>query len=220
MFHSITGVNYRSFNWGPYLWQSLIPNNLREDLLESSKKLTIKNNDNLASIIDDVRRFSDIELNELSQKLSPFFQCYTDTLIKDHFNNGLHPISGILLTGAWINIQKKHEMNPEHTHGGDFSFVIYLQMPKELEIENSQYIGTGPGPGAIAFRYGEKNRWTQNVWRMLPREGDIFIFPSHLSHFVLPFKSDCERISMSGNLKVLMNPDAPLSESVKYHLTV
>ena len=34
-----------------------------------------------------------------------------------------------------------------------------------------------------------------------PEEGDMFIFPAWLKHWVYPFKSDCERISVSGNVK-------------------
>ena len=33
-----------------------------------------------------------------------------------------------------------------------------------------------------------------------PEEGDMFIFPAWLKHWVSPFKSDCVRISVSGNV--------------------
>ena len=34
----------------------------------------------------------------------------------------------------------------------------------------------------------------------LSEEGDMFIFPAELKHWVFPFKSDCTRISVSGNV--------------------
>ena len=33
-----------------------------------------------------------------------------------------------------------------------------------------------------------------------PEEGDMFVFPAWLKHLVSPFKSDCVRISVSGNV--------------------
>ena len=33
-----------------------------------------------------------------------------------------------------------------------------------------------------------------------PEEGDMFVFPAWLKHWVSPFKSDCVRISVSGNV--------------------
>ena len=33
-----------------------------------------------------------------------------------------------------------------------------------------------------------------------PETRDMFIFPAWLKHYVSPFKSDCTRISVSGNI--------------------
>ena len=33
-----------------------------------------------------------------------------------------------------------------------------------------------------------------------PEVGDMYIFPAWLKHYVSPFKSDCTRISVSGNI--------------------
>ena len=40
-----------------------------------------------------------------------------------------------------------------------------------------------------------------------PEEGDMFIFPAWLKHWVAPFKSKCTRISVSGNV----HDSAPLN---------
>ena len=42
----------------------------------------------------------------------------------------------------------------------------------------------------------------------LPKDGDMFIFPAWLKHWVSPFESDCVRISVSGNV----HDSAPLSQ--------
>ena len=46
--------------------------------------------------------------------------------------------------------------------------------------------------------------WTSfsnNCFRHLPEVGDLFIFPAWLIHHVYAFKSDVERISVSGNIE-------------------
>ena len=35
---------------------------------------------------------------------------------------------------------------------------------------------------------------------MFPEVGDMFIFPAALKHWVIPFKSDVVRVSVSGNV--------------------
>jgi hypothetical protein len=44
-----------------------------------------------------------------------------------------------------------------------------------------------------------------------PEEGDMFIFPAWLSHWVCPFNSDCVRVSVSGNV----HDSAPLNQIKK-----
>jgi hypothetical protein len=39
--------------------------------------------------------------------------------------------------------------------------------------------------------------------------GDIYIFPAMLQHWVVPFKSKIERISVSGNLEITNKNDLP-----------
>ena len=37
---------------------------------------------------------------------------------------------------------KHGDFNPVHTHGGDYSFVIFLDVPKQLEKEANEFEGT------------------------------------------------------------------------------
>ena len=96
----------------------------------------------------------------------------------------------------------KFESNPLHTHGGDLSFVIYTQIPKELEKEmkNSP---ANTNPGEIFFTYMlNPQKYDTNQHNFIPKEGDFFIFPATLHHRVNHFQSKGERISISGNLEI------------------
>jgi hypothetical protein len=109
-------------------------------------------------------------------------------------------------TGSWINFQKKHEFNPTHHHYGDYSFVLWIQIPynlkEELELENCKNSNSKYN-SLFCFSFLDLyGRITENrlsidkTW-----EGTMILFPSNLKHQVYPFfTSDDYRISISGNL--------------------
>jgi hypothetical protein len=96
------------------------------------------------------------------------------------------------------------EHQPLHSHDADLSFVIYLQVPIEITLEHNDRLGerSNTGPGKINFYYGDMGslKFAITQYAEMPVVGDIYIFPSWLNHYVNSFKSDVERISVSGNL--------------------
>tara|TARA_R100001086_G_scaffold122825_1_gene63228 strand:- start:176 stop:508 length:333 start_codon:yes stop_codon:yes gene_type:complete len=104
---------------------------------------------------------------------------------------------------AWVNFMQPGEFNPPHIHTDcDFSSVLMIQVPEKLKEEHKKFIGSAGGPGTISFTYGEVQYYSQTEKTFLPEPGDFFIFPATLTHFVTPFKSQGERISMSANFKL------------------
>jgi hypothetical protein len=75
-----------------------------------------------------------------------------------------------------------------------------LKIPEEIKKEYKEFKGKSSGPGGISFIYGEGNRQAITYQAHFPEEKDLFIFPAWLKHYVAPFKSDVERVSISGNL--------------------
>ena len=59
----------------------------------------------------------------------------------------------------------------------------------------------------VVFIYGNGPRDAITYISFLPEENDMFIFPAWLKHWVAPYKSDCTRISVSGNF----HDSAPLN---------
>jgi hypothetical protein len=115
--------------------------------------------------------------------------------------------SNIVLKDFWINFQKKYEFNPIHNHTGLFSFVIWLDIPYDIEQE----IKLGPGnksnnnlAGHFEFTY--VNSLGDITTMPIPADkkfnGKICMFPSGMFHTVYPFyTSDDYRITISGNIK-------------------
>ena len=105
-----------------------------------------------------------------------------------------------LIKALWVNFQRQHEFNPPHDHSDELSFVTYLKIPKEIKEEYNNYKGKSSGPGGISFIYGEGNRQAITYQAHFPEEKDLFIFPAWLKHYVAPFQSNVERVSVSGNI--------------------
>ena len=111
-------------------------------------------------------------------------------------------VHSLELDTLWINYMKKNEYNPPHFHKGYLSFVLYLQVPEIIKEDAKKFKSASEGPGAIEFIYGQEDRLGDFICSHIkfPKAGEMYIFPSNLYHTVHPFRSDVERISISGNL--------------------
>jgi uncharacterized protein (TIGR02466 family) len=170
-------------------------------ILEEGKKCRIKSNDyrsHLAGHLSEEYKIT--HEKEIFEWLKKYFEAYVTGYQK--WKQGENKSSTLKLTSLWINYMKAGDFNPPHNHGGDLSFVIYPDMPEKIIKENKAFKGRDPreGPGVISWIYGERNNQCINVVNRLPETGDIFIFPATLNHWVFPFKSKVERISVSGNI--------------------
>lgn len=122
-------------------------------------------------------------------------------------NKVKHASNNFQLDGVWINFQKKYEFNPNHTHSGSFSFVIWLDIPYNIEDEFKQSRSKDsnlPSVGCFEFTYtdilGAITHETLPIDKSY--NGKMIIFPSALTHAVYPFyTSDEYRVSISGNLR-------------------
>ena len=56
--------------------------------------------------------------------------------------------------------------------------------------------------------YGDGPRDAVTYMSAFPQEGDMFVFPAWLKHWVSPYHSDCVRVSVSGNV----HDSAPLNQ--------
>jgi hypothetical protein len=169
-------------------------------------------NTSLASSIKDTRLISS-DVNKdwfIESVLSKCVSDYINNLLNDFQlysgkkdKTGIKAYSGKVHLGSlWMNIQKAGEDNPLHIHEGDLSFVYFMAVPKDLDEENKQYTGTGPGPGKLIFIYGQTicAEWAKVAQIIHPIAGNLYIFPSQLEHYVTAFSCKGERVSVSGNL--------------------
>ena len=194
------------YNWGPCVTRLKVTDELVETLLKEGKKNKLDFRDKLAGIIDNETGYSDESKKKVLPQLSQYLGVY-DQVYQNYVKEAYEKKPEYILTSLWINHQRPYEYNPPHDHDGRVSFVIYLQVPDKLKKENKKYTGRSCGPGGIQFLYGNGPRDCVTIMSFFPEVGDMFLFPSWLKHWVAPYKSDCTRISVSGNF----HDSAPLN---------
>jgi hypothetical protein len=208
--------NIEFYRFGPLLGKTTINEELRLELLETGIIQTIDARKHLAGHIENEKKYS----IELIKKFEPKIMEYIDDYIQSASNekNLVKSKYKSILNSLWINRQIESEHNPPHYHrGGQISFVIYLDFPKEIQMEKPLYKDLYPG--SIQFLYGLTNDidtdYNINTFikkilspndniTHIPATGEMFIFPSYLMHYVSPFYTKgIERISVSGNISIV-----------------
>jgi uncharacterized protein (TIGR02466 family) len=188
---------YNFYYWGPLLFKI----NLRDEDLKKCIKLCSKKtapaNKILAGFIKNEYHINHLEYQRI---LDPYLISFRQAYRQWH---GIFLTKKIVTLQAWVNFMVAGEFNPPHIHNDcDFSSVLFIKIPEKLAEERKKFPGTGAGPGAISFQYGESQPFLISEKSFLPEEGNLFIFPAMLSHFVSPFTSEGERISISSNFRL------------------
>ncbi len=199
-------LEYQMFRWGPLLMKTKITEEQRLKFLSEAEASTLDFKPKLAGIIKKEVGFRDSKI--FLPFFNQMFDMYADAQFKWSPEVTTKPEDfkqQYTLDSLWANFQGPGDFNPPHDHGGALSWVIYLTIPEALKEEQAAYTGRSAGPGGITFIYGEGPRTYITHHSHFPEEGDMFIFPAGLKHWVFPFKSDCTRVSVSGNVSDSIN---------------
>ena len=194
-------LEYQMFRWGPLLIKTKITEEMRLKFLSEAKASTLDFEPKLAGMIKKEVGFRDSKI--FLPFFNQMFDMYADAQFKWAPEVNTKPEDfkqQYTLDSLWANFQGPGDFNPPHDHGGALSWVIYLTIPEALKKEQAAYKGRSAGPGGITFIYGEGPRTFITHHSHFPEERDMFIFPAGLKHWVFPFKSDCTRVSVSGNV--------------------
>jgi hypothetical protein len=192
---------FKFYYWGPFLYHVKIKKEECNLLLNHSKKIrnkyklkpNKKYKEGLTGIIKEEYTLEDTFFYNI---IKPYVINYLENA-KHFYNKTID--SKIITKGVWVNFMKAGDFNPPHNHDGDLSCVLFVDIPKELKEEYNIYKGPATGPGSLNFQYGERKKLLTTDLSFFPEETDFFIFPSHLVHWVFPFKSNIERVSIAAN---------------------
>jgi len=183
------------FNFG-YITKKL-PKSLYENLLDECNKAVIDND----IMISGLTGKGVPEHYYVNKNLNDLLSFVEETRIE--YDNTFPNLGNIkvlsndvnyFIETPWINLQKKHEFIPNHTHAGIYSYTIWMKIPYN---NNDRYAGN------FEFTYNDITGRIHNHLIKLTKEdeGAILMFPSKLLHTVYPFyDTDKYRISISGNI--------------------
>ena len=178
----------------------LVETSVEEDKVEKIKEFCEKNKN--LNIRDKLAGHLDHEYEINATKLQEIIQFNVDQykVILNHYY-GYNEQRNLTISAAWVNYMQSGDFNPLHTHSDcNFSGVIYLSVPKELEKEAEASVAKGIKPGQIEFTVGTKVPNYITSHQFFPKKGSLYIFPHNILHMVCPFKSNVERVSVAFNL--------------------
>ena len=166
------------------------------DIKSNSKKIDYSSK--LASQIKNELKISNnfIKTNlekELIQNINKFLS-----------NDKIKNIKKVKILNLWVVRQFKSEYNPIHYHEGDLSGVGYLKLPKGMtnnQMVNNKKLKTN---GTIDFINGQRGFLSKSIYNVVPKIGDLLIFPNYLMHTAYPFNIEGERRSFSFNAKIIL----------------
>ena len=185
--------------------------NFWELIKEAKKKPDDMKNELAGNIKSSIRLDGDSSL--IADFMKDILPSFIDNHIKSYgapWREVLKENERINLQSLWVNFQKKHEFNPPHDHSGVYSFVIWMQIPTSYEKQKKLPIAVNSNAdnhiSNFAFTYTDILVKIRNFAYNMEKEaeGYMVMFPSQLHHQVFPFyKSEKERISISGNIGVV-----------------
>jgi uncharacterized protein (TIGR02466 family) len=187
--------------FGPVIGKTRISNNFIKKINnEFDLKIKNKNSDYSSKLASQIRNEIKIHSNYIKKNLAQEIIIDAKKFLK---NEKIKNIKEIRILNLWVVRQFKGEYNPVHYHEGDLSGVGYLKLPKNMttnkEVKNKK-IRTN---GTIDFINGQKNFLSKSIYNVIPKIGDMYIFPNYLMHTAYPFNIEGERRSFSFNLKII-----------------
>ena len=164
-----------------------LKNSLRMEDYSSKLASQIKNELKLSNSFVAKYLFKEIEKN----------------IIKFLKNEKIKNIKKIKILNFWIVRQFKGEYNPVHYHSGDISGVGYIKLPIGMtknKYVNNKKIKTN---GTIDFINGQRSFLSKSIFNIVPKIGELILFPNYLMHTAYPFNIKGERRSFSFNAKII-----------------
>ena len=172
-------------------------NKLNEEFDKKSNYRKIDYSSKLASQIKNEVKIS----NNFIKKY--LFKELTINIKKFLINEQIKNIKEVKIINLWVVRQFRGEYNPIHYHTGDLSGVGYLTLPKNMtknKLVKNKKLKTN---GTIDFINGQKAFLSNSIYNLIPKIGDLIIFPNYLMHTAYPFNTNGERRSFSFNVKII-----------------
>ena len=197
-------ISYDMFTpFGPRIMKSSVPQNIvdevnkkADDILNDDKRS--KDLDYSANLAGNVKKEVALSLGEIKSLELVINKLVTEYILKT-VGKQFNPENTNMTYTSWVVSQYAGDFNPVHIHDSQLSGVFFLKIPPGYEEEfrrEDHY----PSVGCLEFLGSVPNTFSKHSYMAKPQIGDLYIFPSWLSHQVYPFRSEGERRSMAFNI--------------------
>jgi uncharacterized protein (TIGR02466 family) len=158
------------------------------------------------------------------KKLAPFFEQVKLALLEYFENLNLNTaLFDFYITKCWVTkiaqdknlpAQQSKGINAHHHSCSDASFVYYVGSNTETHFSEIHFHKNATLSYDSHFNYGEKGssgsscNWLNHPsYIVSPTAGDLLLFPGDLSHSVEPNTCVSERISIAGDVILVLKPE-------------
>ena len=192
-------------NFGPSILKTKIPDDILnkinfyiDEIIKNEEK--VKELDHGSKLVGDVTQEFKLEkkIVEESGWLNFLANCTGEWIQRETRKT----ITKFSMKGSWVVRQFKNEYNPTHWHDGHISGAGFLKVPKNLggNIQKNKQVYQG---GNLQLIHGSRMFLSQSTINIVPKVGDLYLFPHYLMHTVFPFKkTEEERRSISFNAAI------------------
>ncbi len=108
-----------------------------------------------------------------------------------------------IYSNAWININPKGGFNVPHDHPNFWwSGTYYVRIPENPPDKSGCLEFLDPRTNINAMSLPKTANF-KSRHQIMPKPGDLIVFPSYLRHWVYPNEQDEDRISIAFNIKYI-----------------
>lgn len=143
--------------------------------------------------------FNDEQKDCLSKLKSSMDKCILPFAV-NYIKPFLSAPSAISFQHAWVNKYTPGKFQERHSHGGSEVSFVYMYKTTEQHSVLRFYNPMDTHIGDISERTGVLFEPLEFDVFLQPRE--VIFFPSYLAHSVVPYNTDGERVTFSGNIRV------------------
>jgi hypothetical protein len=194
--------------FGPRIAKSKLSVDDTDALFEICKSSTVPANKDLVGLIrEEVSIVDALRVSKVYRTILENINQYANTIDSGSWENVIKSndiVNPLELQAAWYNKQVAMEFNPAHNHrhSADLVCVIFPKISLDKSVDSYYINNTNKKQtGQLTFLYGEnsKNDFGISEITVQPEEGDMFVFPSTLTHYTTPVLGNSVRYSISCN---------------------
>ena len=107
-----------------------------------------------------------------------------------------------VLISSWANLHKKGDYGQMHYHQNSLITFVWYPQVNENSGSFAIYRKMDLLGDTFAFPINQYNKYNPSTYSLRPKNGDLYVFPSHMRHEVQELREEFDRYSLAGNYMI------------------